>query len=148
MCATSARAPTSRTLLNPPCQRSSLETDSPAALLLMNLSANYKQITHGVLSAESDAHQCQITGATPAQPPETRPLEFSSPNPQHFTFFYLLPGSFFGGNFSRADLACPQKLNMWKTQMAMGCAMGPEQPDPQTAGPSGLQVGNPSETMP
>ena len=33
-----------------------------------------------------------------------------------------------------------------KTQMAMGRAMGPEQPDPQTAGLSGL--GDPSETVP
>ena len=33
-----------------------------------------------------------------------------------------------------------------KTQMAMGRAMGPEQPDSQTAGPAGL--GDPSKTVP
>ena len=33
-----------------------------------------------------------------------------------------------------------------KAQMAMGRAMGPEQPNPQTAGLSGL--GDPSEAMP
>ena len=40
-----------------PCWHSTLEIYSPAALLLMSLSAHYKQIAQGVLSAEFQRSQ-------------------------------------------------------------------------------------------
>ena len=61
----------SRNPSQPPCWRSSLQTYSPAALLLMSLSAHYKQIAQGVLSAESGTHECQSAGAIPTHPSQT-----------------------------------------------------------------------------
>ena len=37
----------------------------------MSLSAHYKQIAQGVLSAESGTHECQSAGAIPTHPSQT-----------------------------------------------------------------------------
>ena len=76
----------------PPCRRSPLEIYSPAALLLMSLSAHYKQIAQGVLSAESGTHECQSAGAIPTHPSQTDLILVSEIAP--FYVFYLLPDTF------------------------------------------------------
>ena len=63
----------------------------------MNLSACCKQITQGVLSAESGAHEHQIAGAILAQLSQTTLI--LRPDPQHYTFFYLLLDTFWGTTF-------------------------------------------------
>ena len=83
----------------------------------MNLSAHYKQIAQGVLSAESDAHERQIAGAILTQLPQTaliRRLECA-------TFYVFLPVTryFFGQNFSRADLAGAPKWNMKRNDVIL-----------------------------
>ena len=69
----------------------------------MNPSAHPKQIAQGVLPAESGTHKCQSAGAIPTHRPRTALIR--DPNRATFYVFYLLPDTFFGKNFSRADLA-------------------------------------------
>ena len=111
------RAPTSRTLLNRHAG-STLEIYSPAALLLMSLSAHYKQIAQGVLSAESGTHKCKSAGKIPTHPSQTDLILASEIAP--FYVFYLLPDTFFGKNFSRAILAGAREWNMKRNDVILG----------------------------
>ena len=84
----------------------------------MNLSAHYKQIAQGVLSAESGANERQIAGAIPTQPPQTALIRRS----EIATFYVCLPVTryFFGQSFSRADWASARKWNMKQNDVILG----------------------------
>ena len=84
----------------------------------MNPSAHPKQIAQGVLPAESGTHKCQSAGAIPTHRPQT-PL-IRDPNRATFYVFYLLPDTFFGKDFSRADLAGAREWNMKRNDVILG----------------------------
>ena len=71
--------------------------DSPAALLLMSPGAYDKQVAQRVLSAASGAHERQIAGAIPTQPPQTALIRGS----KFRNIYGFLPVAqyFFGQNF-------------------------------------------------
>ena len=64
------------------------------------------------------AHDRQRSGAIPAQPSQTDRIVASEFAP--FYVFYLLPDTFFGKNFSRADLAGAREWNMQRNDVILG----------------------------
>ena len=84
----------------------------------MNLSACRKQIAQGVLPAESGAHKRQIAGAIPTQLSQIALILASKS--ATFYVFYLLPKTFSGKNFSRADLAGAHKRNTQRNDVILG----------------------------
>ena len=71
-----------------------------------------------MLPAESSTHKCQSAGAIPTHRPQT-PL-IRDLNRATFYVFYLLPDTFFGKNFSRADLAGAREWNMQRNDVILG----------------------------
>ena len=84
----------------------------------MNPSAHPKKIAQGVLPAESGTHKCQSAGAIPTHRPQT-PL-IRDLNRATFYVFYLLPDTFFGKDFSRADLDGAREWNMKRNDVILG----------------------------
>ena len=95
----------------PPCRRSTLESYSLAALLLINLRACCEHIAQGVLFEESGAHKRQIAGAIPTHPSQTA-LILASEIAINISRFLPVTQYFLGHNFWRADLAGAHKWNM------------------------------------
>ena len=111
------RAPTSRTRLNP--HAGALPQKSTHQLR----SCSWPEV-HTISKVQNERFPRGVAlmiASVPArsQPNRPKPIGLSRPNSHHFTFFYLLPDTFFGKNFSRAELAGAREWNMQRNDVIL-----------------------------